>query len=49
MPIAVLTLLEKLELLSKDELNSLSKFRTKIMKNHQGIHIGEIKVIIEDI
>jgi len=49
MPIVVLSLLEKLELLSKDELNSLSRFRTKIFKNHRGIHIGDIKVIIEDI
>ncbi|MBL7012920.1 MAG: asparaginase [Candidatus Marinimicrobia bacterium] len=49
MPIVVMTLLEKLELFSKDELDSLSKFRTKIFKNHRGIHIGGIEVIIEDV
>lgn len=48
MPIVVMTLLEKLDLFTSLELEKLHKFRTKILRNHRGIQIGDIEVIIED-
>ncbi|MFL2983241.1 MAG: asparaginase [Candidatus Neomarinimicrobiota bacterium] len=47
MPIAVMKLMEHLELLSDNELNLLNKFRTKIIKNHNGIQIGKIEVYVD--
>ena len=47
MPIAVMKLMEHLELLSDDEIASLEKFRKKIIKNHNGIEVGKIEVYVD--
>ena len=47
MPLAVMKLLEHLELLSEDEKNKLHKFRTKKLTNHNGIQIGHIEAHVD--
>jgi len=47
MPLAAMTLLEHLELLSEDEESNLNKFRTKKLTNHNGIEIGHIEAHID--
>ena len=47
MPLAVMKLLEHLELLSEDEKNKLNKFKTKKLTNHNGIQIGHIEAHID--
>ena len=47
MPVAVMQLLEHLELLDRDELKGLDSFRTKILKNHNNIEIGRIEAYID--
>jgi len=47
MPLATLTLLKHLDLLSKKELLNLNRFQTKTLRNHRNIDIGSIEAIIE--
>ena len=47
MPLAVMKLLEHLELLSEDEKNKLHKFRTKKLTNHNGIQVGHIEAHVD--
>ena len=47
MPLAVMKLLEHLELLSEDEKNKLNKFKTKKLTNHNGIQIGHIEAHVD--
>ena len=47
MPLAVMKLLEHLELLSEDEKNKLKKFKTKKLTNHNGIQIGHIEAHVD--
>ncbi len=47
MPIAVMTLVEHLELLRQDELKRLNKYRTKILTNHNGIEVGRIEAYVD--
>ena len=47
MPLAVMTLMEHLELLSEDEKSNLNKFRTKKLTNHNGMEIGHIEAHID--
>ena len=47
MPLAAMTLMEHLELLSEDEKNNLNKFRTKKLTNHNGMEIGHIEAHID--
>ena len=47
MPLAVMKLLEHLELLSEDEKNKLHKFKTKKLTNHNGIQIGHIEAHVD--
>tara|TARA_B100000683_G_scaffold188518_1_gene181770 strand:- start:51 stop:1031 length:981 start_codon:yes stop_codon:yes gene_type:complete len=47
MPIAVIKLLEHLELLSEDEKNKLQKFRTKKLTNHNGLQVGHIEAHVD--
>ena len=41
------TLLEHLGLLKDQELEKLSIFKNKIIKNHNGFDVGRIEVVIE--
>ena len=41
------TLLEHLGLLKNQELEKLSIFKNKIIKNHNGFDVGRIEVVIE--
>ena len=41
------TLLEHLGLLRNQELEKLSIFKNKIIKNHNGFDVGRIEVVIE--
>ena len=47
MPLAVMKLLDHLELLSEDEKNKLNKFITKKLTNHNGIQIGHIEAHVD--
>ena len=47
MPLAVMKLLEHLELLSEHEKNKLHKFRTKKLTNHNGIQVGHIEAHVD--
>ena len=47
MPLAVMKLLEHLELLSEDEKNKLHKFRKKKLTNHNGIQVGHIEAHVD--
>ena len=47
MPLAVMKLLDHLELLSEDEKNKLNKFKTKKLTNHNGIQIGHIEAHVD--
>ncbi len=47
MPIITMTLLEHLELLMKDELRKLDKFRNNILTNHNGIEYGRMEAYID--
>ena len=47
MPLAVMKLLEHLELLSEDEKNKLHKFKTKILTNHNGLQVGHIEAHVD--
>jgi len=47
MPLAVMKLLEHLELLSEDEKNKLNKFKTKKLTNHNGKQIGHIEAHVD--
>ena len=47
MPIAVMALVEHLELLTHDELKRLDKYRKKILTNHNGIEVGQIEAYID--
>ena len=47
MPLAVMKLLEHLELLSEDEKNKLHKFRTKKLTNHNGLQVGHIEAHVD--
>ena len=47
MPLAVMKLLEHLELLSEDEKNKLSKFKTKKLTNHNGLQVGHIEAHVD--
>ena len=47
MPLAVMKLLEHLELLSEDEESKLNKFKTKKLTNHNGIQIGHIEAHVD--
>ena len=47
MPLAVMKLLEHLELLSEHEKNKLNKFRTKKLTNHNGIQVGHIEAHVD--
>ena len=47
MPLAVMKLLEYLELLSEDEKNKLNKFKTKKLTNHNGKQIGHIEAHVD--
>ena len=47
MPLATMTLLKHLDLLSDKELTSLSRFQRKILRNHRNIEIGNIEAIVE--
>ena len=47
MPVGTLTLLEHLDLLSKEELSELKEFRKKERKNCRDNNIGQVEVYIE--
>jgi len=47
MPLAVMKLLEHLELLSEDEKNKLNKFKTKKLTNHNGLQVGHIEAHVD--
>ena len=47
MPVGTLTLLEHLDLLSKEELSKLKEFRKKERKNCRDNYIGQVEVYIE--
>ena len=47
MPVAVMALIEHLELLGQDELKKLDKFRTNILTNHNGNEVGCIEAYID--
>ena len=47
MPLAVMKLLEHLELLSEDEKNKLHKFKTKKLTNHNGLQVGHIEAHVD--
>jgi len=47
MPIGVVTLLEHLDLLTKEELSRLEEFRKRERKNCRGKNIGQVEVYIE--
>ena len=47
MPIAVMALVEHLELLTNDELKRLDEYRKKILTNHNGIEVGQIEAYID--
>ncbi len=48
LPLATIKLLNHLNLLKDLELKNLNNFSSKILKNHNGIEVGKIEVIIED-
>ena len=47
MPIGVITLLEHLDLLTKEELSNLKEFKTRERKNCRDKKIGQVEVYIE--
>ena len=47
LPVATMTLLNHLKLLSDIEAKTLNKFNTKIIKNHNQLEIGRIEAMIE--
>ena len=47
MPIGVITLLEHLDLLTKEELSNLKEFKRRKRKNCRGKNIGQVEVYIE--
>lgn len=47
LPIATMKFLEHLELLTDQEREKLSQYRTKILKNHNNIEIGRIEAYID--
>jgi L-asparaginase II len=47
-PIAVMHILGKYDLLTKKELKKLDRYRSKTLKNVRGTDIGKIEIMIED-
>ena len=47
LPIATMKLMEHLELLTQEERKKLSRFSTKILKNHNDLEIGRIEAYID--
>ena len=47
MPIGVLTLLDHLELLTREELSNLKEFKTRERNNCRDKKIGQVEVYIE--
>jgi len=47
LPVATITLLDHLKLLSDSEAKILNKFKTKIIRNHNQLEIGRIEATVE--
>tara|TARA_A100001015_G_scaffold286207_1_gene354576 strand:+ start:719 stop:1699 length:981 start_codon:yes stop_codon:yes gene_type:complete len=47
LPIATMKLLDHLEILEEEEKKQLSRYSTKILKNHNNIHVGKIEAYID--
>ena len=47
LPIATMKLLEHLEILEKEEQKQLSRYSTKILKNHNNLNVGKIEAYID--
>jgi L-asparaginase II len=47
LPVATMTLLDHLKLLSDSEAKILNKFKTKIIRNHNQLEIGRIEATVE--
>ena len=47
LPIATMKLLDHLQILEEEEKKQLSRFSTKILKNHNNLEVGKIEAYID--